>query len=396
MIQALRERRAAIGAQMKDLLDDKKHPQWNADLQAKYDAMAGEVGQIDAQIKAHQDYLEKFTEENGIQAAADAAGKKHGSATGQLYAKWLRGGDNALTAEEWQAVRATMSTTTPAEGGYTVPAELARSLVEVLKTFGGMREVAEVITTETGAAMNWGTTDDTAEVGEILAENAPASDADPSFGTVGLNVFKYSSKVVTIPIELLQDSAVDLEAHINGRLARRLARIQNLHFTLGDGVNKPRGILIAAQLGRAGATGSTTTLTYDDLLRLEHSVDPVYRRAASWMFHDSTLLALKLLKDSQSRPLWLPGLAAGAPDTISGYRYTINQDMPVMAASAKSVLFGAMKQYMIRDALQVSLFRFTDSAYTKRGQVGFLAFQRSGGNLIDVGGAVKYFQNSAT
>ncbi|XZG71720.1 phage major capsid protein [Chitinibacteraceae bacterium HSL-7] len=396
MIQALRERRAAIGAQMKALLDDKQNPTWNADLQAKYDGMSAEVAQIDAQIKAHQDYLDRFAEEQGVHAAADAAGKKHGSQSAALYAKWLRGGDQALTAEDWQTVRATMSTTTPAEGGYTVPAELARSLIEAVKAFGGMREVATQITTETGAPMNWATTDDTSEEGEILAENAEAGNADPSFGTVGLNVFKFSSKVVTIPMELLQDSAVDLEAHINSRLAKRIARIQNRVFTTGNGITEPRGALTASSAGRVGATGQTLSVTFDDLLRLEHSVDPAYRSAASYMFHDSTLLALKLLKDGQNRPLWLPGLTAGDPDTIGRYRYTINQHMPVMAPNAKSILFGDFTAYMIRDALQLSLHRFTDSAYTKRGQVGFLAFQRSGGNYIDVGGGLKHYANSAT
>ena len=117
---------------------------------------------------------------------------------------------------------------------------------------------------------------------------------------------------------------------------------------------------------------------------------------ASFMFHDLTLAELKKLKDGQNRPLWLPGIAADQPDNILNRPYVINQDIATMAANAKSVLFGDFSKFIIRDVMAVQLFRMTDSKYTENGQVGFLAFMRSGGRLVDVGGAVKAYQNSAT
>lgn len=118
-----------------------------------------------------------------------------------------------------------------------------------------------------------------------------------------------------------------------------------------------------------------------------------------FMMNDSSLRGLRKLKDSQGRPIFLPGydgLAGAMPDSLLGYQITINQDMAAMAANAKSILFGDFQRYTIRDVMGLTLFRFEDSAYAKLGQVGFLAWMRSGGTLTDGGAPVKYYQNSAT
>ena len=119
------------------------------------------------------------------------------------------------------------------------------------------------------------------------------------------------------------------------------------------------------------------------------------------MMNDASIKVIRKIKDSEGRPIFVPGyeqgVPGGAPSTLLGRPVSINQDIATMAANAKSILFGNFKNYRIRDAMQVTLFQFRDSAYAKKGQVGFLAWMRSGGNLIDVSGAtVKYYQNSAT
>jgi HK97 family phage major capsid protein len=314
-----------------------------------------------------------------------------GTQSANLYAKWLRGGDNALSAEDWGNLRAQMSTTVPEEGGFTIQTEIAKSVVDALKAYGGVRNVATVLPTATGAPMSWPTSDGTSEEGEILEENEEAGDGDVKFGTLSLDTFKFSSKVVTVPIELLQDSAVNLEQYVNGRLVQRIGRITNKKFTIGTGTKEPRGLLTAAKEGKVAPDGQEG-VTPDDLVDLEHAVDPAYRDNAKWMFHDSVLRELKKMKDTTGRPLWVPGVAVKAPDMIGGYPYQINQHMPPLAAGAKCILFGDFSHYFVRDALAMQMFRFTDSAYARRGQVGFLMFSRNGGNLVDVGGAVKYFQ----
>jgi len=403
-IQQMREKRKALAMALRNL-HDKYQNAWKPEHQKEYDRLANEIGEVDAMIDREEEILR-------VEAAAKIARDHNGAVADRagvdaereraLYNRFLRNGFQGLSPEEQAelrerqaVVRNEMSTGVPAEGGYTVPRGFG-GLLEAMKAFGGMREVASVVQTSTGAPIDFATTDATSEEGEIVGENTEVSRQDFGFGTKSIGAFLYSSKDLAVPFSLLQDNAVDLESHINGRLAQRIHRITNRHFTVGTGVGQPEGIVTAAAEGVVAAEGQVDSITYEDLVDLEHSVDPAYRSSGScgFMFHDSTLKSLKKLKDTQDRPLWLPGVAQGEPDTILRYRYTINQHMPEMAAGAKSVLFGDFKHYQIRDVMQVMLFRMTDSAFTRRGQVGFLAFSRHDGRLLDVGGAVKYFQNA--
>ena len=390
-IQSLREERTAKAREYRNILDNNSGP-LSDEVKTKLDELEAGITGIEDRITREQRVLDLEAEKVAVEAVAE----RTKAPTKDLFSKWLRNGDRGMTSDDWQAIRNTMSTTTPAEGGYTVATEVATYVMEAMKAFGGMRQVATILRTDQGNPMTWPTSDGTTEVGEILAENASATDLDVSFNTKNLPVYKYSSKVVTVPIELLQDSNVDIEAFVRARIAQRLGRITNTHFTTGDGSSKPTGIIAAASVGKTGASGQTTTVTYADLVDLEHSVDPAYRVNCKWMFHDTTLKALKKLLDTQNRPLWLPGISVKEPDTILGYTYQINQDVATMAASAKSIAFGDLSKYVIRDVMAMTYYRFDDSAYAKKGQVGFLAFLRSGGNFMDVGGAVKLYQNAAS
>lgn len=402
-IQALRERIAARAQEVRDLVE-KHNDAWNAQLQEKYDAGMAEIEDLKAQVKRIEAALEADKDAAGAAAAAGAmaakAESKKASRVEELYNKFLRQGDKAITAEEWREIRATMSTTTGSEGGYTVQTEVARRVVDALKAFGGMRAAADVIRTEMGNDMSFPTSDGTAEVGELIAQNTTATAADPTFGTVSLVAYKFSSKIVAIPFELLQDSQIDVAAFVEGRLTQRIGRITNQMFTTGTGTAQPRGVVTGATLGKTGTTGQTTTVIFDDLVDLVHSVDPAYRAAprVRWMMNDASLKVIRKLKDSQSRPVFLPGydgLGGAMGDSLLGYPVTVNQDVATMAANAKSILFGDFGQYLIRDVMAPTLFRFEDSAYAKLGQVGFLMWHRAGGQLLDTA-AVKYYANSAT
>lgn len=402
-IQSLREQRQSIKAEIAALLNANRGDKWKANPanQSDYEALCEKLEICEDEIDRHLVLIDAeadaaFGTEIARHAAKVGDRKLADQDPTKIFDKWLRGGDKALTAENWETIRNTMSTTTPAEGGYAVPSEVASQLIESLKAFGGMRAVADVFATLTGAPLSYPTSDGTAETGELISENTTATDLDASFGTVSLNTFKYSSKVVTVPIELLQDATIDMEAFVRARLATRLGRITNAHYTTGTGTGQPRGVITGAGLGKTGTTGQTTSVIYDDLIDLIHAVDPAYRaQGCGFMMNDSSLKVIRKLKDTQGRPLWEPNLQVGQPSSILGYPVTPNQDVAAMAANAKSIAFGQFSYYKIRDALAVTLFRFTDSAYAKKGQVGFLAWMRSGGNLTDAG-AVKYYANSAT
>lgn len=410
-IQDLRERRAAKAQEARTLLDQNTGDKWTPAVANQVDTLYNEIGALDEQIRLH----EKQAEVEAVEKLETFNKKDHDPRSPKaLFNKWMRGGDNALNAEEWAVLRNTMSTTTGSEGGNTVPSLIASTLYDFMKAFGAMRALADVIRTADGKPLSFPTSDGTAEVGELIAQNVTATAADPTFGTVALNVFKYSSKIVAAPIELLQDTTIDMEAFIMKRLAQRIGRIGNQHFTTGTGLGQPNGLITATSVGKTGTTGQTTTIIYDDIVDLIHSVDPAYRSArASFMTNDTLLRVIRKLKDSQNRPIWLPSFEAGVTrgpglnggysaedsavpfDQLLGYPLFVNNDVATPAANAKTMAFGDFTYYKIRDAMEVTMFRFTDSAYAKLGQVGFLAWARMGGNLVDTS-AVKHYAHSAT
>lgn len=398
-ITAERERRNALAKDTRNIMDQNPGATWNAEHQKKYDENIAEIERIDASIDRHHKVLDLSAEKSFKDAGGREQGRETQGKPEATFDKWCRRGDRGLSDEERTAVQNAMSVGTDTEGGYTVPITTASTILESLKSYGGMREVAEIIRTSGGESMNFPTSDGTSEEGEIIGENQSATDADVAFGVKSLPVYKYSSKVVTVPIELLQDSSADIEGFIRNRLLTRLGRITNRHYTVGTSVSQPNGVFTAATVGKIGAVSAVAVITYDDLVDLEHSVDPAYRANAKYMFHDDTLKLVRKVKDLQGRPIFVPGYEqgnpGGAPDRLLNRDIAINQAVPVPAALARSVAFGDFSYYKIRDVMQITLFRFADSPYTKKGQVGFLAWMRTGGNLVDVGGAVKLFQHGA-
>jgi len=401
---ALREKFQAKSKEAKHILEEKGDAVWTKEDNAKFDAAMDEAEVIKAQIDAHQRKIELDAEEsfkdvddfkvNG-NAGKDSASVK---AMDVFFRKSVR----EMSAQDALLIRNAMSTTTNSEGGFTVQSDVAMQFVDAIKAFGFMRQEASQIVTSSGAPLSYPTTDGTAESGEWVAQNTTASSADVTFGTVAVNVFKAGSKIITVPIELLQDSNIDVQALVFNRAAQRIGRIANVGYTTGTGSGQPQGFVGVSGVGKVGATGQTVTITYDDLVDIMDSLDIGYQgngQRSCWMFNQSMRKVLRKIKDTAGRPVWTPSYDAGISsmpsDQLLGYDVCINNDMATPAANAKSLAFGQFGSYLIRDALDVSLFRFDDSAYMTKGQVGFLAWARTGGNLLDTN-AVKLYQHSAT
>jgi HK97 family phage major capsid protein len=260
--------------------------------------------------------------------------------------------------------------------------------------------------TESGNPLPWPTVNDTANKGRILAINTQLTETDLTFGQVTFNAYIFTSDSVLVPLALIQDSYFNLDQFIARALGTRIGRSLNQYCTTGTGTAQPNGIVtatIAAGNTVQGATGETTSLVYGDLVNTLHLVDPAYRSmpTAKWMFADTTLKALRKLVDGESRPLWQPGLTAGFgqafPETILDRPYVINQDMATMAANAYSVLYGDLSKYMVRRVAGGTTVMRLVERYADYLQVGFLAFMRADGQLLDAGThPIAAFQNSAT
>jgi HK97 family phage major capsid protein len=395
-LQALREKVANLARQAKNILADKGDQIWTKEDQANYDGLLDQISNANSQMKAieQQRHIEA---DNFFKDATNQASKKSEGLIDvkDAIALYIRNGFN-LEGDKLQAVRNAMSTTTTTEGGFTVPSLIASMVIDRLKAYGAMRDVATLMPTDGGNPLTFPTSDGTADVGAIVAQNAAANAADIVFGNVSLNPFFYTSNKIALPLELIQDSGIDIVAYVIDRLATRIARIQNTHFTVGTGTTQPDGVIPRATLGKTGTTGQTATVIYDDLVDLKHSVNRAYRGNARFMLNDLSIAVVSKLKDTTGRPIWETSLVQGTPDTLLGFGVVVNDDMATMAANAKSIAFGDFSKYFIRDVNNTTqIRRFDDSAFALNNQVGFCGWQRSGGNLLDVH-AVKYYANSAT
>lgn len=301
------------------------------------------------------------------------------------------------TFQNYQKEVRAQSAGTDSEGGYTVPEGFSGNLYESMKAFGGMRQAADVIQTASGNDLPWPTNDDTSNKGAILSENTQVSEQDTTFNEKVLNAYKYTSKLIRVSRELLQDSAFDLPSWLEGKLAERIGRITNEHFTTGTGSSQPQGVVHAADLGNT--TSATDSFTRGEIVDLVHSVDPAYREMpnVAHMFSDNTLKEIKKLSigSSDARPLWQPSMTVGEPDSVEGFPYVINQDIDDSGTSGNQFwLFGNWDAYKIRDVLDVEILTLRER-YADYYQIGYVGFSRHDGELLD-SSAIQYMRHTTS
>lgn len=335
-------------------------------------------------------------------------------AQGMAFNRFLRQGLVKLTAEERALVLERRDTDSSAQaagtqslsytelsaGGAFVPAGFVYDVDVATKYYCDFLNdaVCGQLSTASGNLLPYPTANDTGNEAAVLAENTSDTEEAVTVGVVNFGAYKYSSKIIRVSLELLQDSAFDIEAFLKARFAERFGRGYEAAFTTGSGSAQPTGIVTAVLASGATpvvATGSSSndgtgaanaTVGTNDLVALEHSVDPTYRRNGRFMFHDKSLKSIKQLLDKYGRPLWLPGLASNAPDTILGYPYTINQSMAQIgtAGAGGVVLFGDTKKFIVRKVKELQVLRL-DERYAEYGQVGYIGFSRVDSNLVDAG-----------
>lgn len=281
---------------------------------------------------------------------------------------------------------------TDSEGGYLVPDEYERTLVEALEEENVFRQLAKVIRTSSGdRKIPVVATKGTAS---WIDEEGAYTESDDSFGQVSIGAYKVGT-MIKVSEELLNDSVFDLESYIAKEFARRIGAKEEEAFFTGDGSGKPLGILAATGGAETGVTAaSSTAVTADELMDLFYSLKSPYRKKAVWVLNDSTIKAVRKLKDSTGQYLWQPSLVAGTPDTLLGRPVKTSAYMPVVAAGAKTIAFGDFSYYWIADR-QGRSFKRLNELYAANGQVGFLGSQRVDGKLV-LSEAVKVLAQKAS
>lgn len=235
----------------------------------------------------------------------------------------------------------------------------------------------------------------TRPVGSAVAEGATIGTSEGTFSNVTLRAHKYGT-LVLVSRELIEDSGIDLVPFLGRQLGVALGTAINSALTLGTGTVEPAGISTSAGSGVTGGTAVSGAFTADNLIDLAHSIDTAYamRPNVAWMMSRGTLGAVRKLKDNQGAYLYSPAATVGSPDTLLGYRIAENPYVASVATSAKSVLFGDMSSYHVRQVGGIEVVR-SDEAYFTSDQVAFRALIRIDGALGQ-SGAVKYFQGAAS
>lgn len=281
-------------------------------------------------------------------------------------------------------------TSTTTAGGFTVPTELQAGIIKSMAAWGPMYDenVAFTLNTTSGNPLTFTTVNETGGgAGVSLAQHtqstqlADDNSQDVVFGQITLSAHAYNTEWIQVSMELLQDSIENMEAVVADLLGQRIGRRVNAELTVGDGTGDPQGVVTGSTLGRTAA--SATAITADELIDLVHSVDPAYRQSprAAFMFNDLTLSAIRKLKDTTNQYIWQMGdIRAGAPGTLLGFRYYINQAMANIATAQRSVIFGDFSRYYVRKVgapvIGIARERFWP-------QVGIAGVVRLDGRLMD-------------
>ena len=402
----LREKRAAIWDEMQAINEANEGRSLSKDDQLKWDGMSAEMNKLKSDIDRFERTAELEREaaekrQINIDAGLDVDRiEENNHRSKEEYKKRFSNVLRAIRSgnvdpadekflKEYRGTSTQIAGTTTL-GGFLVPEDFSFELEKYKAAFGGMLQACRVIRTGNGSDLPWPTVNDTANVGALITEGTAGTVSDVTFASKTLQSFTYYSNVIKASWELIQDSAFPLDQLIAEIAGERIGRIINQHFTTGDGSSKPAGFITDASSGKTAAANSA--ITYEEILDLKHSVDPAYRMGpnAYFMFNDSTLAAIKKLSvgSSDARPLWQPGVSVGAPDTIDGTPYVINQDMASIGSATIPVAFGDFSKYVIRQVLGDEMVVLRERYADERSN-GYFVYNRYDGKLINTD-AIKY------
>lgn len=399
-IKELIEKRAAAYNNMKDLIGRAKNEnrEMSQDEQNQWDKYNADFDSFTNQIQIEEEMRSK---EASMGNPAFSLEQKKANVNPdeqyrEAFSTYMKRGNEGLTNEQRQLLQtrgtATQIASTTTLGGYLVPKQFSNELEVTMKDYSAMLQVSRLVNTANGGTLEWPTVDDTAQGGEWVSEGNAVTVADMTFGQKTFSDYTVAT-LAKVSFQLLNDEAVNLTGELATMFAERLGRTLNAAFTTGDGSGKPTGFVTDAS---TGVTGTASVITRANLLDLIHSIDPAYRRSpnAAFMMNDATLAAIKKLSiaSGDDRPLWVPSMRDGAPDTIEGFRYAINPDMANLGTATKPVAFGDWSKYIIRSVGTQTLLRLNER-YADSLSSGFLLYGRFDGKLLNTA-AIKVFLNS--
>ncbi len=383
-ILELKEKRAKAWETAKAFLDSKRTETGllSAEDAAAYDRMEADVVSLGKEI----DRLERQALLDAELARATANpitnrpnGRIDGDEkTGRASDAYRQAFWNSMRNRMSYEVQNALSIGTDSEGGYLVPDEYEKKLVESLEDEVFFRTLATVIRTSSGDRKIPIVT----SKGEAawIDEGGQFPESDDSFGQTSIGAYKLAT-MIKVSDELLNDSIFSIEQYISKEFGRRIGTKEEEAFFIGDGSGKPTGLFHSTGGAETGVTVANTNITFDDVMDLYYSLRAPYRNKAVWLLNDSTVKAIRKLKDGNGNYIWQPSVKEGEPDRILNRPYRTSIYVPEIAAGNRVMAFGDYSHYWIADR-QGRSFKRLNELYATTGQVGFLASERVDGKLI--------------
>lgn len=414
-VKRLRDRRTTVFAQARQLSDvaadenrnfsGEEETQWVA-LNSEIDALDKRIGAMidgEKRAKATDDAMRELEGKPRVDGKPDGDTEDRAGGLSEYETQlrgMLTGAPGAPRAIDVKPVGKidfrSLTRLTGAAGGSTVPINFYNSLVaHMIETSSILQAGVRVLNTTGGETIQIPKTTTHSTAG-LVSEAASIGVSDPAFSQASLSAFKYGV-MVQVSRELVDDSAVDLMGYLSEETGRALGNAFGAHLVVGTGVSQPRGITLDSTLGVTTATGVVGVPTADNLIDLFYSLIAPYRNApnAAWLMKDTSVGALRKVKDTTGQYIWQQGLVAGAPDMILGKPVLTDPFMPATGLLAKSVLFGDFSRYFVRLAGGIRFERSDEYAFNTD-LVTFRALLRGDGALIDTSGAVKHIAGAAT
>ena len=346
-IQVLREQRAKVWEQAKVFLDD--HRQENGLIKpednAVYEKMEDDVVSLGKEIERleRQEMMDRELSAAITKPLASRPERMTDEKTGRASDSYKSAFWGAMRNKLNPSVQNALQIGTDSEGGFLVPDEYEKQLIQALQEANILRNLCHVIKTSYGDRKIPVVASHGSAV--WMDEEGGFDESDDAFTQVTLSAYKLGT-MLKVSDELLNDSYFDLEAYIAAEFSRRIGASEEEAFLTGNGISKPTGLLHATGGASLGVTAASSTLiTLDEVLDLYHSLKSSYRKNATFLVNDSTIKAIRKLKDGQGQYLWQPSVQAGTPDSILNRPVVTSQFMPAAAAGEKTILFGDFKYY---------------------------------------------------
>ncbi len=396
-IQAMADERARLITESRTVLDGAatENRSMSAEETASYDAMVADVDSLDERIVQRLDAEERAAKADEHRARFDKLGirpsvtpgdesevetevdKTDAFFRGQLPDRSMEFSSKLVSDAEYRAVQVVG---TPSAGGNLVPTDFWAQLVRIQVANSNILAMGpKFIDTTGGNPLAVPTVGPTYGAAVAVAENASAAAASDTFGQATLGAFKFEV-FVQLSHELIEDSGIDVIGFVADDAGRKLVNKYGAKLVTGAGTTEPQGLFTAAS---AAVTGSgATTVSADNLIDLQHAVLPQYRRNGAWVMNDSTLAAVRKLKDSNGRYLLDISTVPNQPDTILGHPVFQDPNVSALLTGQKTIAFGDPQGYIVRRVNGVRFERSDDFAFDKD-LVTFRAIVRLDAQLID-------------